>query len=682
MDWSAPHISRINSLGTYTRSPVMLASRAVPAHTEIRDGRNCLVGGLFTFDVDDRYAFDIDEPVMVNVTIDTTASSGFVLLYDEATVSAGVRHVKAPQTDASRWQTLAVPLDRARFANRMRLQSDLVIAPPGSLFTDPQGQWAGHEAEQEVVICDLSMTRTPGNSAVIPEAGRLELVVLDTDGSATPARVGLYDAGGRLPLPSASALAIRVFDDSVRTLPLVAGWEAWPGRSREVFFVDGDYRADVPAGDYELIVARGPEYRVTRKQVRVDPGSTSRVQVQLRRWTDMPGRGWYSGDGHIHMARERQDNPEVLAFMQAEDLHVSNLLQMGTLTNSYFRQYGFGPDGRFSDHAFALVAGEETPRTSEIGHHSGLNVRHFHAFHDYHRIDLYAEEIKREGGLFGYMHVNLEFGGVERSMAMGLPLGIGTHVEVLQAGLLSTRLMDDFLNMGFRVVPISGSDFPYLTLPGADRTYVHTGGEFTADAWFEGLRQGRVFVTNGPMLELSVAGRGPGSDVDVAPGASLQVTVKAGMNPDVDRLDRVELVVHGQVVAVARPDAGGADIELVHDWRPDASAWVVARAFGVNGTEALTGPVYVTRDGDHWFGSTSRLACMVDRYRATLRELRELVPGYSADPERWDYTREQLVARWEEQRAGLERLIARAEAVYEGLARRAPGVCADRAAAP
>lgn len=683
MDWSAPHITRTVALGTYTRSPVMLASRAASVRTETRAGRHCLAGGLFTFDVDDHFAFDIDEPVTLDLIIDTTASSGFVLLYDEATGSAGVRHVKSAPATGEALQTLTVTLDRARFGNRMRLHSDLVIAAPGSLFADPQGVWAGHEAEQEVVLCGLSLARQARQSAATPPTGRLVLSVRDESGQVTPARVGLYDAGARLPLPGPQALPIRIFDDTYLSLPLVEGWEAWPARGREVFYVNGDYTADVPAGEYELVVARGPEYRIAREVVRVDAGQTAQVTVHLQRWTDMRRRGWYSGDGHIHIARQRADDPDILAFMQAEDLHVANLLQMGTLTNAYFHQYGFGPAARYGNDRSVLVPGEETPRTMELGHHSGLNIRRYHHFDDYHRIDLYAREVGREGGLFGYMHVNLEFGGIERSMALGLPLGIGTHVEVLQAGLLNTRLLDDFLNLGFRAVPLSGSDFPYITLPGADRTYVHGGGESGADAWFAGLGRGNVFVTSGPMLELLVAGRGPGSDVPVAGGAPVKVSVTASVNPDVDRLERVELVVHGRVVATAHPVPGSDVIELVYVWQPGDSAWIAARAFGVNGTEALTGPVYVLVDGNPWFGDASQLRCLVRTYRAKLQELRELVPEYIRDPERRDYTREELTARWEAQRPGFEELITRAEAVYADLARRAPaGSCGDTAATP
>ena len=61
------------------------------------------------------------------------------------------------------------------------------------------------------------------------------------------------------------------------------------------------------------------------------------------------------------------------------------------------------------------------------------------------------------------------------------------------------------LNCGFRIPASAGTDC-FLNripsrLPGADRVYVHIDGAFTYEKWIEGLKAGRTFVTNGPMLE-------------------------------------------------------------------------------------------------------------------------------------------------------------------------------------
>lgn len=663
-------MSRVETLGTYTRGPVMLGSKAPRAGVEMRDGRRCVVGGLLTIDVDDRFAFDVDEDVTLTLTLDTTESRGAIVVYDHALVSGRVVHAPLSGERAPRFATVEVALPRARLANRLRLHTDLVIAAPGSMFADPDQRWVAHASEHSVALCDLEVRRSHTSTYRSGQPGSLRITVRDADGRPTAARVGLYDAGGRLPLPSGRVVEVPMFDRRYRSVALIEGWEPWPTTAREAFYVDGRYEGRVPAGTYDIVVAKGPEYRVFRGTADVAPGRTRVLEVELRRWADIPAEGWRSGDGHVHITRTGTDDARIAAIMSAEDLHVSNILQMGTLTNAYFRQPAFGARGRHESNDRWLIPGEETPRTSDLGHHSGLNIRSYHRFDEYHRIDRYAAAVTREGGLFGYMHVNLEFGGIDRSMALGVPLGIGTHAEVLQGGFLNTRLMEDFLNMGFKLVPISGSDFPYITLPGADRTYVRTGGRRDADAWFAGLAAGRAFVTNGPMLFLDVAGAGPGDEIDAGDGP-VRVTARARLNPDLGPIDRVELVVHGRVLAVARAASGNEEVSLTHEWLPNASAWIVARAYGVRSSVALTAPIYVAVRGERWFGDRGTLPCLLEKYRAKVAEIRTLVPSQAFDPERWDYTQQELRSRWEAQRAGFDDLVARAEHAYAALEERA-----------
>ena len=73
-------------------------------------------------------------------------------------------------------------------------------------------------------------------------------------------------------------------------------------------------------------------------------------------------------------------------------------------------------------------------------------------------------------------------------------------------------------------------------------------GAFTTQSWCDGVRAGRTFVSNGPMLSLSVNGREIGDEIaaqagDIAPhrgGGRLAVP-----------LDRIELIVNGEVVVAA-----------------------------------------------------------------------------------------------------------------------------------
>jgi len=79
------------------------------------------------------------------------------------------------------------------------------------------------------------------------------------------------------------------------------------------------------------------------------------ITVNLKRWDDLPSKGWFSGDNHIHYVRERRiDDDALLALAAAEDLHVANVLQAGHAGGVFFPQYNWSPvssdkDSTYSD---------------------------------------------------------------------------------------------------------------------------------------------------------------------------------------------------------------------------------------------------------------------------------------------------------------------------------------------
>ena len=60
---------------------------------------------------------------------------------------------------------------------------------------------------------------------------------------------------------------------------------------------------------------------------------------------------------------------------------------------------------------------------------------------------------------------------------------------------------------------------------GYDRVYVHLDEEFSYDQWFEGLRAGRVMVTNGPLIRPNVEGEMPGHVFQADAGQEVDLEV-------------------------------------------------------------------------------------------------------------------------------------------------------------
>ena len=75
------------------------------ARVERRDGRQCVVGALLMFDVDDAFAFNIDEGVTVELVLDRQTSNGLVYYHDRASQRPQAKTVRlAPE--GPRWASV------------------------------------------------------------------------------------------------------------------------------------------------------------------------------------------------------------------------------------------------------------------------------------------------------------------------------------------------------------------------------------------------------------------------------------------------------------------------------------------------------------------------------------------------------------------------------------------------
>ncbi len=629
VDWEVANVSRVLSSGYGDSFGIEAAVKMGFPETETIEGRQCVNGSYFLVDVSDDFAFDIDETVTLNILLDRRRSTGLWVSYDRNALAEPLQQITFDDS-SERWHRQTVVLERARFANRGEAGADFALAAPSAVWPGTPG------ADHRVVICDIEIVRS--NKTATPAASGTLLLQVSSDAMRrAPVRVGIYDESGRMPLPSDAALTISNYDDLTKQVFLRATHGSiapWPHANRHFFYSDGEYVASLPAGSYTLIVTKGPEYRVVKSRFDIAPGEQTRAAVALQRWVDMPARGWYSGDDHVHMTRAEQDNETISSIMQAEDVHVTNVLQMGNPFDTHFRQYAFGEAGRYLKDHHALVPGVEDPRTAVRGHTISLNIKDvYRPAEKYLSYEEIFAAYRQQGGMSGYAHVAGELFNVARGLALDVPLGAVDFVEILQDGTLSTALWYDFLNLGFALVPTAGSDFPYLSAPGGERNYVQVEGEFRVDKWYEALQQNRTFVSNGPMLELNVAGQEMGSWLSIAPGDELAIVATATMDPAGEPLDRLELVVHGEVVATADNVSSDNSIRLSHTLVPESGVWLAVRTYGTKQALAHSAPVFVTTGG----GYMQQLAAptIVAEMLARLDEFDALVIEATAELEPW-----------------------------------------------
>ncbi len=457
-------------------------------------------------------------------------------------------------------------------------------------------------------------------------SGTLELTVTD-EGSdrPVPARVELLDAEGH---GHAAQDALPIDGDCVdreipadytleRAVAVMSKNLINPYNRKTQFYSVGKSVSSLPPGEYHLKISKGPEYRVQERTIQIRSGETANLTVEMTRWVNMPANGWYSADDHLHIARPVEElNPFLSKWMQAEDVHIGNLLQWGLQKRFHNAlQYSFGEPGVYREGDYLIAAGQENPRTHFLGHAIILGGRTPINFPEAYVIyQLFFKEAQKQGAIAGYAHFGISE-GARYGISIDLPTDTLNFLEVLQFEHLVYNVWYDALNLGFRITPTAGTDYPCagVNLPGRERFYAKVDGPLTYTAWLEAVRKGRTFVTNGPMLEFRVNGRDVGDEIDLKKPGTVTIEGKALFDPKRDEVQRVELVVNGTVVASFPRAVDVSEIDFRFSYEVRETCWIAARASGIkidepsppdrpflilnSGAVAHSAAIYVTVEG-------------------------------------------------------------------------------------
>ncbi|MEP6687228.1 MAG: CehA/McbA family metallohydrolase [Gemmatimonadales bacterium] len=450
--------------------------------------------------------------------------------------------------------------------------------------------------------------------------GQLRIQVTDARGTPVPARVSVTGPDGRSWGPDN---AWRHADD---------GFDRKERRFEYGYFhTAGRDSLTLPAGDYAIEVTRGPETRVERRSVSIGAATDTTLRLSLRPLGDLARRGWYSADLHVHMnyGGAYRNTPRRLAFQaRAEDLDL--------VENLIVNKEGRIPDidravGRDAvSTPSTVIVHDQEYHTSVWGHIGLLGLRDHVLLPGYAgyaatavaslaptNADV-ADLARAQGALVGYVHpfdsdpdpadttkpltaefpVDLALGKVDYYEALGF----------VDDPMATAHVWYQALNCGFRLPAGAGTDamanFASLRGPvGMNRVYVRTGRRLDQRRLLDSLRAGRTFATNGPLLELTIDGRGVGEEVRLGEGTP-EVVARVSLRSNVP-IDHLELVGNGKVVGEVALDGDRTRADAVVRLPVTGSGWFLLRARSDRAIEpvldlypyATTSPVYVTVAG-------------------------------------------------------------------------------------
>ena len=460
------------------------------------------------------------------------------------------------------------------------------------------------------------------------------------------------------------------------------------GQGDHFFHHAGRFTVEVPPGRTELTVVKGFEYRPEQVAVEVGAGEVAEVAVDLRRMTDMAARGWYSGSTHVHMnygGNLRNTLENLMLMSAAEDQDVVNE-QVANKDNRILDHQFFVPGGGphpASTPDRLVVVGQEY-RPPFYGHVFLFGMRDhllspFTTGYEGTAVEsLYPSntdvfrKAKAQGATVGYVHA---FGGETdpldgnlgggKGFLVDAALGTTDAVEWSDAARAGFFPLYAAWNNGLRVTATGGedsiSDLQRSKVVGSVRTYVHTGGRgLDMDAWFEGLREGRAFVSSGPLVELTADGRMAGETVALPAGGG--AVALAGRVESITPLERVFVVCRGAERAAVPLRADRRSAAFALDLRVDRSGWCHLRAEGrpsergpldVRYAQAFTNPIWITVGEQPIRDAAAAEYGM--RWIDRLRTLADDWPGWRSERER-----AHVFAQFDEARRVYERFAAEA----------------------
>jgi hypothetical protein len=444
------------------------------------------------------------------------------------------------------------------------------------------------------------------------------------------------------------------------------------------------YRADgesitLPDGAYTVEFSRGPESIPETRTLRVG-ATTKELSFQSVRWIDPAQLGWWSGDHHIHAAgcshyvtpMEGVLPKDMIRYVMGEDVKVGSSLTWGPCFD-FQKQFFCGVDDNVSKYPYLLrydleVSGFGSHRSGHLALLRLKNQIYPGGTSKDHWPTLCLNTLiwaKQQGAIAGFAHsgFGLQVHGTALPTEEIPPYdGVGANEYIVDVthevpgpdGKLAPAV--DFismvntppiwelnmwyhtLNAGFRTRISGETDFPCVfdDRVGLGRSYVKLDGKLDYDAWCEGIRTGRSYVSDGKshLIDFAVNGVKMGEqDSEVrlaAPGtvhATVEVAAKLAVTPDpqlqgvesplianagklkipVDlpywSIERarigtsrdvpVEVIVNGQVVATRTIAADGTRQKLSLDVPIAASSWMAVRIL----PSSHTNPIFVVVDG-------------------------------------------------------------------------------------
>jgi len=396
-------------------------------------------------------------------------------------------------------------------------------------------------------------------------------------------------------------------------------------------FFNGEVTLNLRRGAYSFLIEAGPEFPTRPGNFTIERHAEDTAEVTLSRRVDMRKEGWWAGDLDVQVKLE--DAPLMMQARSVDFAPIAALVndqgrcrklkqpagEVATAEGESLRL--LGPWATLDDRRGGglLAINAEPPvdvcqwkvddpslPSAEAARDAGAQVVALTPFA--WDLPLWVAAGKLDAVQVINRHsqynasIDNEGAGRQRDQTF-FPGKLGN-------GRYSETVYHHLLNCGLRLPPTAGSgagaaspgrksspDQARSGLLGANRTYVHCGETFTREAWIEGLRAGRVMVTNGPLLRTHVDGELPGYTFEVYDNERREFQIALDLAfYEANQVEYLEIVQNGKPIHQVRLDEFAKKKGKLPFVEFETSGWFLVRAVTNNPNVyqfASTGPYYV-----------------------------------------------------------------------------------------
>ncbi|MEX1231437.1 MAG: CehA/McbA family metallohydrolase [Planctomycetaceae bacterium] len=410
----------------------------------------------------------------------------------------------------------------------------------------------------------------------------LEVVDGET-GEKLPALIKIVNERGEiLDLPELLNRGLGIGNAGMGDQPSIEEWSALPQPAT----------LKLPREKLTVAAFSGLETEITTQEIDLTSATETAIAVPLRRFSRLADRNTFGGNTHLHLMKLSLDTCEryLREISVADDLDLLFVSYLErTIANQHYisNRYTQRDLDRLTQQTGRIFANGEEHRNNFTGGQEGYGHVMFldiprlilpvsigpdiaKTGDDGLPLDRGIQQARDDGATVVWCHNDY---GRE-----SIPQYVKGQIDALNIfdGGIRSSYKDSFyrlLNAGYRVPFSTGTDW---FLYDFSRVYVPVEGELTTENWLAGLKAGRGFITNGPLLKLSVNEKTPGDELKLDRAGMVHIQAEGLGRCDFQTL---ELIYNGEIIASVKttPVEGHFEAKIDKQIEVPKSGWWALR---------------------------------------------------------------------------------------------------------